>query len=125
MEQLDWVPHTLKYLDLSDYIAGSLNLSALFSNASLLNRHSAPLEVVELADDAYTRLSRSTAATRAGWTATDFGSRAWLVRKPDGARDLGFRDWKMGAAFWGMRKVPVAFANVGGMYGSYMFKRHL
>ncbi|KAI0444461.1 hypothetical protein F4803DRAFT_511434 [Xylaria telfairii] len=125
MEQLDWVPHTLKYLDLSDYIAGSLNLSALFSNNSLLSRHSAPLEVVELADDAYTRVSRSTAATRAGWTTTDFGSRAWLVRRPEGARDLGFRDWKMGAAFWGMRKVPVAFSNVGGMYGSYMFKRHL
>ncbi|KAI0406979.1 hypothetical protein F4802DRAFT_555196 [Xylaria palmicola] len=125
MEQVTWIPHTLKYLDLSDYIAGSLSLSALFSNVSLLNRHSAPLEVVELADDAYTRLSRSSAATRAGWSPMDFGSRAWLVRKPEGARDLGFRDWKMGAAFWGMRKVPVAFANVGGMYGSYMFKRHL
>ncbi|KAI0192637.1 hypothetical protein EV127DRAFT_452599 [Xylaria flabelliformis] len=125
MDQVDWVPHTLKYLDISDYIAGSLDLSALFSNSSLLKQHSAPLEVVEMADDAYTRLSRSPATTRSGWTATDFGSRAWLVRRPDGARDLGFRDWKMGAAFWGMRKVPVAFANVGGMYGSYMFKRHL
>ncbi|KAI0116299.1 hypothetical protein GGR51DRAFT_545885 [Nemania sp. FL0031] len=125
MEQLDWVPHTLKYLDLSDYIASSLNLPALFGSASLLNRHSAPLEVVELPDDAYTRLSRSPVVTRAGWTATDFGSRAWLVRKPEGTRDHGFRDWKMGAAFWGMRKVPVAFSNVGGMYGSYMFKRHL
>ncbi|KAI1186944.1 hypothetical protein F5B17DRAFT_440701 [Nemania serpens] len=125
MEQLDWIPHKLKYLDLSDYIAGSLNLPALFSNSSLLNRHSLPLEVVELADDACTRLSRSPAITRVGWTATDFGSRAWLVRKPEGARDLGFRDWKMGAAFWGMRKVPVAVASVGGMYGSYMFKRNL
>ncbi|TGJ85201.1 hypothetical protein E0Z10_g3533 [Xylaria hypoxylon] len=125
MEQLHWIPHTLKYLDLSDYIAGSLNLPALFSNASLLNPHSAPLEVVELPDDAYMRLSRSSPVARAGWTATDFGSRAWLVRNPEGARDLGFRDWKMGAAFWGMRKVPVAVANVGGMYGSYMFKRHL
>ncbi|KAJ8130155.1 hypothetical protein O1611_g3475 [Lasiodiplodia mahajangana] len=103
MEQLDWIPHTLKYLDLSDYIASSLNLPALFGSSSLLNRHSAPLEVVELPDDA----------------------RAWLVRKPEGTRDHGFRDWKMGAAFWGMRKVPVAFSNVGGMYGSYMFKRHL
>ncbi|KAI0427964.1 hypothetical protein F5Y09DRAFT_332924 [Xylaria sp. FL1042] len=125
MEQLDWIPHTLKYLDLSDYVAGSLSLPALFSNNSLLNRHSAPLEVVELPDDAYTRLSRSPPVTRAGWMATDFGSRAWLVRKPEGARDLGYRDWKLGAAFWGMRKVPVAVANVGGMYGSYMFKRHL
>ncbi|KAI1363224.1 hypothetical protein F5Y08DRAFT_329511 [Xylaria arbuscula] len=125
IEQLDWIPHTLKYLDLSDYIAGSLNLPALFSNSSFLNRHSAPLEVVELPDDAYTRLSRSPPVTRLGWTATDFGSRAWLVRRPEGTRDLGFRDWKLGAAFWGMRKVPVAVATVGGMYGSYMFKRHL
>jgi hypothetical protein len=125
MEQLDWVPHTLKYLDLSDYLATMLNLSALFSNASLLSRHSAPLEVVEFADDAFTRLSRSSAVTRAGWTATDLGSRAWLVRKADGAWDSGCRDWKMGATFWGMRKVPVAVASVGGMYGSYMFKRQL
>ncbi|KAF2964807.1 hypothetical protein GQX73_g8787 [Xylaria multiplex] len=125
MEQLDWVPHTLKYLDLSDYIAGSLNLSALFSNSSLLNSHSAPLEVVELPDDAFKRLSRSSAVTRAGWTVTEFGNRAWLVRNPEGTRDLGFRDWKMGAAFWGMRKVPVAVTTVGGMYGSYMFKRNL
>ncbi|KAI3320617.1 hypothetical protein HD806DRAFT_524639 [Xylariaceae sp. AK1471] len=125
IEQLEWIPHTLKYLDLSDYLATSLNLSALFSTSSLLDRHTAPLEVLEFADDAFTRLSRSPAVARAGWTATDFGSRAWLVRKPDGTRDFGFRDWKMGAAFWGMRKVPVAFANVGGMYGSYMFKRQL
>ncbi|KAI1820032.1 hypothetical protein F4861DRAFT_534008 [Xylaria intraflava] len=125
IEQLDWVPHTLKYLDLSDYIAGSLSLSALFSNSSLLNRHSAPLEVVEIADDAYARLAPSPVVKRAGWTPTDFGSRAWLVRKSEGARDLGFRSWKMGAAFWGMRKVPVAVATVGGMYGSYMFKRDL
>ncbi|KAI0970992.1 hypothetical protein F4678DRAFT_472941 [Xylaria arbuscula] len=125
MEQLNWVPHTLKYLDLSDYIAGSLNIPSLFSSGSLLNRHSAPLEVVELPDDAYTRLSRSAPVTRAGWTATDFGSRAWLVRKSEGARDHGFRDWKLGAAFWGMRKVPVAVSSVGGMYGSYMFKRNL
>ncbi|GAP85691.2 putative leucine rich repeat domain-containing protein [Rosellinia necatrix] len=125
IEQLDWIPHTLKYLDLSDYIAGALNLSALFSNASLLNRHSAPLEVVELPEDTNTRLSHSPAITRAGWTATEFGSRFWLVRRPEGTRDLGFRSWKMGAAFWGMRKVPVAVSDVGGMYGSYMYKRHL
>jgi hypothetical protein len=37
--------------------------------------------------------------------------------------DDGRRTWKMGATFWGMRKVPVARAEVGGMYGLYMFKR--
>jgi len=125
MEQLDWVPHTLKYLDLSDYAGATLNWTSLLGNASLLGRHTAPLEVIEIAEDVYTRLSRPPVVKRAGWTATDFGNRAWLVRNPEGARDLGYRDWKMGAAFWGMRKVPVAFANVGGMYGSYMFKRNL
>ncbi|KAI0156516.1 hypothetical protein GGR57DRAFT_491551 [Xylariaceae sp. FL1272] len=125
MEQLDWVPHTLKYLDLSDYGSTSLNMAALFGSTSVLSQQSVPLEVVEFPDDAFKRLSRSPATKRAGWQATDFGSRAWLVRTPVGDRDLGFRNWKMGAAFWGMRKVPVAFANVGGMYGSYMFKRQL
>jgi len=38
-------------------------------------------------------------------------------------RDNGARKWKMGAMFWGMRKVPVGVAEVGGMYGHYMFKR--
>ncbi|KAI0390985.1 hypothetical protein F5Y17DRAFT_468526 [Xylariaceae sp. FL0594] len=125
MEQVDWVPHTLKYLDLSDYAGASLNWSSVLSNNSLVGRHTAPLEVIEIAEDVYTRLSRPPGIKRAGWTAKEFGSRAWLVRYPDGVRDLGYRDWKMGAAFWGMRKVPVAISNVGGMYGSYMFKRNL
>lgn len=37
-------------------------------------------------------------------------------------KDDGGRSWKWGARFWGMRKVPVARAEVGGMYGHYMFK---
>ena len=37
--------------------------------------------------------------------------------------DDGSRDWKWGASYWGMRKIPVARAEVGGMYGHYMFKR--
>ncbi|KAI1171335.1 hypothetical protein F4777DRAFT_591297 [Nemania sp. FL0916] len=126
MEQLDWIPHTLKYLDLSDYIVGSLDLSAFFNNASLLNHHSAPLEVVEFPDDdAFKHLSSSKTIKDAGWNKNEFGSRAWLVRTPKGARDSGLRDWKMGATFWGMRKIPVASADVGGRYGSYMFQRRL
>ncbi|KAI1341832.1 hypothetical protein F5Y15DRAFT_375400 [Xylariaceae sp. FL0016] len=127
--QLEWVPHTLKYIDLSDYSRTELDLSALFSRSkSIMRRHSAPLEVVEVTDDLYPQLSKLTAVKQSGWTVTDFGSRAWLVRRhnpEDGPRDFGFRGWKMGASFWGMRKVPVAVQEVGGMYGSYMFKRKL
>lgn len=129
--QLAWVPHTLKYLDLSDYTAAELDLLTLFARStSLLKRHSAPLEVVEVAEDLEKRLAKSPVTRRLGWAVTENGSRAWLVRvahdpAEDGARDSGIRSWKLGASFWGMRKVPVAVAEVGGMYGSYMFKRRL
>ncbi|KAI1076577.1 hypothetical protein F5B20DRAFT_572792 [Whalleya microplaca] len=127
--QLDWVPHSLKYLDLSDYFTSELDLNALFGRStSIMKKYSAPLEVVEITDGLYPRLSKSPVVGSAGWTVMEFGSRAWLVRvhRPeDGPRDSGLRSWKMGASFWGMRKVPVASAEVGGMYGSYMFKRKL
>ena len=35
----------------------------------------------------------------------------------------GRRPWKMGAMWWGMRKCPVAWGEVGGLYGHYMFKK--
>lgn len=35
----------------------------------------------------------------------------------------GRRSWKMGAMWWGMRKCPVAWGEVGGLYGHYMFKK--
>jgi hypothetical protein len=127
--EIDWVPHTLKYLDLSDYTAAELDLSALFGNSiSILKKYSEPLEVLEVIDTLSTRLTKSPAVQQAGWTVTDFGSRAWLVRRhlPEApSRDAGLRSWKLGASFWGMRKIPMATADVGGMYGSYMFKRKL
>lgn len=79
-----------------------------------------------------------------GWTVMEAGRRYWLVRDMRGVaggtlpvgdgmrvgsrsewkkRDEGDRAWKMGAKYWGMRKVPVARMEVGGMYGLYMFKR--
>ncbi|KAI0384917.1 hypothetical protein F5Y04DRAFT_269323 [Hypomontagnella monticulosa] len=127
--QLDWIPHSLKYLDLSDYTATELDLLTLFGrNTSIMKKYSAPLEVIEVTDDLYTRLAKSPVVKQLGWTVTENGSRAWLVRihdPEDGPRDSGLRSWKMGASFWGMRKIPVASAEVGGMYGSYMFKRKL
>ncbi|XXG97539.1 cis-prenyltransferase [Hypoxylon texense] len=128
--QLGWVPHTLRYVDLSDYTAGELDLITLFErNTSIMKRYSAPLEVIEVTDELYARLAKSPVVRKLGWTVTENGSRAWLVRvhdpESDGPRDSGLRSWKMGAAFWGMRKIPVAAAEVGGMYGSYMFQRKL
>jgi hypothetical protein len=123
-DEEDWVPHSLKFLDMSDYAPTDLDLSALFaSDTAILKPYASfPLEVLEINEGLYARLSKSPVVQRLGWTVTEFGSRAWMVRK---VNDQGQRLWKMGASFWGMRKIPVAVAEVGGMYGSYMFKRKL
>lgn len=134
--QLAWVPHTLKFLDLSDFWSSELDLSFLFgSSCAILKKFSEPLEVVEVADDVARRLGKSpTTTARAGWRTSECGSRTWLVRLPsvdgnadndDTTHDDGARSWKMGAEAWGMRKIPVAKAEVGGMYGSFMFGRKL
>jgi hypothetical protein len=129
--QVDWVPHSLRYIDLSDFWGQELDLVYLFSNAcAILRPYSEPLEVVELAEDVFRRVSKSsTALQRIGWQLSEIGSRGWMVRQPNksatGPRDDGSRSWKMGAESWGMRKIPVAQAEVGGMYGSFMFGRKL
>lgn len=130
--QLDWVPHTLKYLDLSDLWGAELDLVYLFSNnCAILRAFSDPLEVVEIAEDVFKRVNKSAAAVeRAGWRLSECGIRGWMVRQPPkdlkaAKKDDGRRSWKMGADSWGMRKVPVARSDVGGMYGSYMFGRKL
>lgn len=129
-EQMTWEPHSLKYLDLSDMWGSELDLPFLFSSAcALLKPYSEPLEVIEVADDVSKRLAKSTATVqRAGWRTSECGHRTWLVRNPPADpkfRDEGRRGWKMGAEAWGMRKIPVARAEVGGMYGSFMFGRKL
>jgi hypothetical protein len=85
---------------------------------------------VEVGGEVNKRLEASRKTVeRVGWCVKEAGKRYWLVRneKGDGGeekgRDSGARGWKWGASFWGMRKVPVARAEVGGMYGHYMFKR--
>ncbi|ROV95081.1 hypothetical protein VSDG_05811 [Cytospora chrysosperma] len=132
----EWVPHTLRYLDLSDMWHGELDLPTLYNTAgcALLTSTTAPLEVVEVSEDVARRLAKGHAPlTRLGWRVSELGSRTWIVRVAGSgggsggtaARDTGARWWKMGAENWGMRKVPVARAEVGGMYGSYMFARKL
>ncbi|KFA66132.1 hypothetical protein S40285_03392 [Stachybotrys chlorohalonatus IBT 40285] len=114
--------HSLRYIDISDVdaIIGSAN--------TLLAPNSAPLHVIEVHEKAYERAAKlKKSLGQVGWNAKEFGSRYWLVRmNADGTTwDNGARWWKSGAESWGMRKVPVADADVGGMYGSYMFGRRL
>lgn len=123
-EQIAWEPHTLKFLDLSDMWADQLDLTTLFSpDCVLLQPFSEPLDVVEVPEELSKRLAKSTAALkRVNWTTSESGARVWLVRN---SSHNASRSWKMGAEAWGMRKVPVARAEVGGMYGSFMFSRKL
>jgi hypothetical protein len=117
-----WKPHNLRYIDMSDFE------TRLGSASDLLAADSAPLHVIEVEERAYERAAKMKKSLhREGWTAKEFGSRYWLVRlNPDGTTyDNGGRWWKMGAESWGMRKIPVANAEVGGMYGSFMFGRRL
>ncbi|RBA11836.1 hypothetical protein FPRO05_14188 [Fusarium proliferatum] len=118
----DWVPHSLRYIDISD-------LDTIIGNASaLLIPASAPLQVIELEERAYERAAKTKKnLERAGWTPKEFGSRYWLVRINTDAKslDCSARWWKLGAESWGTRKIPVAEADVGGMYGTFMFGRRL
>lgn len=121
---------TLRYLDLTDISPFDIDYSYLLGpKSALLKKVSAPLEVIEVSDPILQRLKKSSVTVeRAGWTLKEFGSRSWVVRHASelgDARDDGRRSWKGGALFWGMRKVPVAEMDVGGMYGSFMFGRKL
>lgn len=124
MEVDSWVPHSLRFLDLSDLWSTELNLTTLYNPAecALLTRLTEPLEVLEVSADVGRRLQDGP-LRRHGWHKSEAGSRTWIVR--DSANPGEARTWKMGAESWGMRKVPVARADVGGMYGSYMFARKL
>ena len=126
----EWVPQTLRFLDISDMWGGDLDFGQLFgSSCAIMTKFSEPLTVLEIPDDIARRLTKSPAIlSRVGWKMSDCGSRTWLVRDRTSAStigDDGRRSWKMGAESWGMRKIPVAEAEVGGMYGSYMFSRKL
>ncbi|VUC35699.1 unnamed protein product [Clonostachys rosea] len=118
----EWQSHNLRYIDLSDIEA------KIGSGDELLSPNIAPLHVIELQERTYEWAAKMRKnLERVGWTAKEFGARYWLVRlNADGTTvDNGARWWKLGAESWGMRKVPVAVAEVGGMYGSFMFGRRL
>ncbi|KAK0634931.1 hypothetical protein B0T17DRAFT_611869 [Bombardia bombarda] len=121
-KQMSWVPHTLRYIDLSDMWAGELDLNYMFSSGcAILKPFSEPLEVLEIAEDGLRRVAKSSAVLqRTGWRTSECGSRGWMVRhqvnnnnKTTTVSDDTPRNWKMGAESWGMRKIPVAKAEVG------------
>ena len=136
ISQDDKIPFTssIRYLDLTE-IPSISQFSLQFPKSPkhhpLASKASKPLEVIELSDSALEPLRKSTQPRRGApapeWTVRELGRRGWLVRVPEGSNgevvDDGSRSWKMGARWWGMRKVSVAQMEVSGMYGFYAFKR--
>jgi hypothetical protein len=123
MEWHPWEPCSLRYLDLTG-VASISQMSLTDSSCLLASKQSSPLEVIELGDNVIKKLrDRSKTTKSLGWLVKELGRRGWFVRQAaEGIVDDGSRSWKMGARWWGMRKVPVAIQDVGGMYGHYMFK---
>ena len=124
-QQKQWQPPTLYYLDLTSI--PSVTRTTLFTTPAptniLLTPATLPLDVIELGDKAISSL-RETKNTnkRLGWVIKELGRRGWYVRE-NGGSSSGRRAWKMGAMWRGMRKVPVAWGEVAGLYGHYMFKK--
>ena len=127
-EEPNWIPSALRYLDMTGI--HSITQRSLFSNSCLLvSPHSNPLEAIELDDEIIKHLGglhKGKKPNKTGWVVRELGRRGWYVRQQNNigsnAVDHGRREWKNGARWWGMRKVPVAVQEVGGMYGHYMFK---
>jgi hypothetical protein len=123
MEWQPWEPCSLRYIDLTG-VASISQMSLIDSSCVLVSSQSYPLEAIELGKDVMGRLrDRTKLNKKLGWVVSELGRRGWFVRQPaERIVDDGSRSWKMGARWWGMRKLPVAVQDVGGMYGHYMFK---
>jgi hypothetical protein len=105
-----------------------MTLSVIFNTNAcvLIAPQTQPLQVLEFSDKIITQLrERTSTKAKIGWAVRELGRRGWFVREPLSPRpaDDGSRWWKMGARWWGMRKIPVAVGDVGGIYGHYMFKK--
>lgn len=122
-------PSTLCYLDLAKVT--QMTISSIFNQNQclLLTEQSYPLQVIEFSEKLINPLRERAKTQRAsvGWTDRELGRRGWYVRDPASMPntpiDDGARSWKVGARWWGMRKIPVAVGDVGGIYGHYMFKK--
>ena len=125
-EEMDWHPWepcSLRYIELTGVTSIS-QTSLMDPSCVIISQQSYPLEVIEPGIDVITRLrDRNKFNKKIGWVVKELGRRGWFVREAakDDVDD-GSRPWKMGARWWGMRKLPVAVQDVGGMYGHYMFK---
>lgn len=133
-------PSQLRYLNVAG--VASVTQSAIFAHSKALfgdyssstSQEFRPLEVLEVGERVAEGLGRAKGTNaKLGWTVKEFGKRSWYVKQSrpvtgterlgtKEVRDEGVREWKMGARWWGMRKVPVAWSEVGGLYGFYMFK---
>lgn len=124
-----WVPPSLCYLDLTKNPRLSVGIVFNTNSCLLLSKQSYPLQVIEFSDKLITPLREKPKNTKTSpdWTVRELGRRGWYVRDPasmpETPIDDGARSWKMGARWWGMRKIPVVVGDVGGLYGHYMFKR--
>ncbi|KAL4808312.1 hypothetical protein BDV18DRAFT_134675 [Aspergillus unguis] len=124
-----WVPPSLCYLDLTKNPRLTVGIVFNTNSCLLLAKQSYPLQVIEFSDKLIIPLREKPKNTKSSpdWTVRELGRRGWYVRDPasmpDTPIDDGARSWKMGARWWGMRKIPVAVGDVGGLYGHYMFKR--
>lgn len=129
MECAEHGASALRYLDLTK--VAQITLVTLFSTSAclLLSQQSYPLQVIEFSDKIISPLRERSKNNRSstGWTVREIGRRGWYVRDPASMPsqppDDGSRSWKVGARWWGMRKIPVAVGDVGGIYGHYMFKK--
>lgn len=119
----------LRYIDLTD-ISSVSQMSLSYSPISIKDNRSLPLEVIELGSTVLTEITRRNKNVKnPDWTVKELGRRGWCVRSASSLPrcyklDDGYRSWKMGARWWGMRKLPVVNQDVGGMYGYFMFKRN-
>lgn len=128
--QSEWQPPKIRYLDLNKnpYLTQAVLLNP--RTCHLITQQSYPLLVIELSERIITPLRQRSANNRSGWVVRELGRRGWYVREPYSdvnnqsmVPDNGLRSWKMGAHWWGMRKIPVSVGEVGGIYGHYMFKK--
>lgn len=123
--------HSLHYLDLTD-IPSVTQMSLLYSPIDITTPSTSPLEVIELSpkvlNDITASQKRAAKHCTFDWVVKENGRRGWYVRCPTSAAgqtpDDGYRSWKWGARWWGMRKIPVVRQEVSGMYGYFMFKRN-
>ncbi|KAL3479140.1 hypothetical protein BJX99DRAFT_268769 [Aspergillus californicus] len=124
-----WVAPTLCYLDLNKVPGLTVGIVFNTNACLLLSKLSYPLQVIEFSDKLIAPLREKPKNTKTSpdWTVRELGRRGWYVRDPASMPNVpiddGARSWKMGARWWGMRKIPVAVGDVGGLYGHYMFKR--